>query len=198
MRPPIAWAEFLSISSRGIVGLQFASRCIPRPDHQGSGDQSRESRGRWRNVERRGHLLFKREEDPSPLPIPGNPPKIGDVLFGSFCLTLAAGCGTYGGQRAWGPGLTRSAASARFARGRAGLFASAAGGVAGEAPRRGEARRGRRRVVRKRKRAGLWRRRFLRALARTANARLSAAIAGVDHTTAYQLRERDPVFAAAW
>jgi hypothetical protein len=44
----------------------------------------------------------------------------------------------------------------------------------------------------------LWRSRFLRALARTANAKLSAAIAGVHHTTAFQLRERDPMFAAAW
>jgi hypothetical protein len=35
-------------------------------------------------------------------------------------------------------------------------------------------------------------------MARTANARLSAAIAGVDHSTAYQLRGSDPVFASAW
>lgn len=46
--------------------------------------------------------------------------------------------------------------------------------------------------------AGKWRRRFLSALARTANARLAAQMAGVDHTTAYQLRQRDPAFAAAW
>jgi hypothetical protein len=53
-------------------------------------------------------------------------------------------------------------------------------------------------VVRRRKKAGLWRQRFLKALARTANARLSAAMAGVDHSTAYQLRGRDAGFAAAW
>jgi hypothetical protein len=46
--------------------------------------------------------------------------------------------------------------------------------------------------------AGKWRARFLRALARNANARLSAKMAGVDHTTAYLLRQRDPGFAAAW
>jgi hypothetical protein len=45
---------------------------------------------------------------------------------------------------------------------------------------------------------GSWRKKFLSALARTANARLSAERAGVDHSTAYQLRERDPGFAAAW
>jgi hypothetical protein len=43
-----------------------------------------------------------------------------------------------------------------------------------------------------------WRTRFLRAMARTANARLSAQMAGVDHSTAYELRGRDPGFAAAW
>jgi hypothetical protein len=46
--------------------------------------------------------------------------------------------------------------------------------------------------------AGQWRRRFLSALARTANARLSAQMAGVDHSTAYQLRGRDAGFAEAW
>lgn len=51
----------------------------------------------------------------------------------------------------------------------------------------------------RRKRAGVvWRRRFLKAMARTANARLSGDMAGIDHTTAYQLRDRDPGFAAAW
>jgi hypothetical protein len=51
----------------------------------------------------------------------------------------------------------------------------------------------------RKKRAGAgWRRRFLAGLARTANARLAAEMAGVDHTSAYQLRERDPGFAAAW
>ncbi len=46
--------------------------------------------------------------------------------------------------------------------------------------------------------AGRWRKRFLSALARTANARLSAEMAGVDHSTAYELRKRDPGFAEAW
>ncbi|HEX6374335.1 MAG TPA: hypothetical protein VFZ91_01295 [Allosphingosinicella sp.] len=46
--------------------------------------------------------------------------------------------------------------------------------------------------------AGRWRKRFLSALARTANARLAADMAGVDHSTAYSLRERDAGFAAAW
>lgn len=46
--------------------------------------------------------------------------------------------------------------------------------------------------------AGKWRKRFLSALARTANARLSADMAGVDHSTAYQLRQRDEGFAADW
>jgi hypothetical protein len=48
------------------------------------------------------------------------------------------------------------------------------------------------------KAAGMWRRRFLSALARTANARLAAEMAGVDHSTAYALRERDEGFARAW
>ena len=47
-------------------------------------------------------------------------------------------------------------------------------------------------------RAGRWRKRFLSALARTANAKLAAEIAGVDRSTPYELRKRDPVFAAAW
>jgi hypothetical protein len=46
--------------------------------------------------------------------------------------------------------------------------------------------------------AGKWRKRFLSAMARTANAKLSARMAGVDHSTAYLLRGRDPGFAAAW
>lgn len=46
--------------------------------------------------------------------------------------------------------------------------------------------------------AGKWRKRFLAGLARTANARLAARMAGVDHSTAYQLRQRDPGFAADW
>ena len=43
-----------------------------------------------------------------------------------------------------------------------------------------------------------WRVRFLAGLARCANARLAAQMAGVDHSTAYLLRLRDPGFAAAW
>lgn len=51
----------------------------------------------------------------------------------------------------------------------------------------------------RKKRAGAgWRKRFLGAMARTANAKLSARMAGVDFTTAYQLRKRDAGFAAAW
>lgn len=46
--------------------------------------------------------------------------------------------------------------------------------------------------------AGRWRKRFLRALARSANARLAAEKAGVDPSTAYLLRRRDPGFALAW
>jgi len=53
-------------------------------------------------------------------------------------------------------------------------------------------------VGRRKKGRGVWRSRFLRALARTANAKLSAAMAGVDHSTAYLLRGSDPGFAAAW
>jgi hypothetical protein len=46
--------------------------------------------------------------------------------------------------------------------------------------------------------AGRWRKRFLSALARTANATLSAEMAGVDRSTPFELRKRDPAFAAAW
>src|SRR5687768_8153059 len=46
--------------------------------------------------------------------------------------------------------------------------------------------------------AGKWRRRFLAAMARTANAGLSAQMAGVDRGTAFALRKRDPGFAADW
>jgi hypothetical protein len=52
-------------------------------------------------------------------------------------------------------------------------------------------------MAKKRKR-GAWRAKFLSGLARTANARLAAEMAGVDHSTAYQLRERNPRFAADW
>ncbi|MGA9580444.1 MAG: hypothetical protein WBR13_00565, partial [Allosphingosinicella sp.] len=45
---------------------------------------------------------------------------------------------------------------------------------------------------------GKWRKRFLSAMARTANAGLSAEMAGVDRTTAFALRKRDPGFAADW
>lgn len=51
----------------------------------------------------------------------------------------------------------------------------------------------------RRKRAGAgWRKRFLAALARTANVDLSAEKAGVDRSTVFLLRKRDPMFAAAW
>lgn len=53
-------------------------------------------------------------------------------------------------------------------------------------------------MAHRKKIAGLWRRKFLSGLARTANARLAAEMAGVDHSTAYQLRQRDPGFAADW
>lgn len=46
--------------------------------------------------------------------------------------------------------------------------------------------------------AGKWRKRFLSAMARTANAGLSARMAGVDRTTAFALRQRDAGFAADW
>ena len=46
--------------------------------------------------------------------------------------------------------------------------------------------------------AGKWRKRFLSAMARTANAGLAAQMAGVDRTTAFALRKRDSGFAAAW
>jgi hypothetical protein len=52
---------------------------------------------------------------------------------------------------------------------------------------------------RRRKRAGAgWRKRFLAALARTANVDLAAEKAGADRSTAYGLRKRDAGFAAAW
>lgn len=43
-----------------------------------------------------------------------------------------------------------------------------------------------------------WRRAFLRALGQTANVRASARAAGVDHSTAYQYRRRNPHFARLW
>jgi hypothetical protein len=46
--------------------------------------------------------------------------------------------------------------------------------------------------------AGKWRKRFLAAMARTANAKLSAQMAGVDPSTAFGLRKRDPGFARDW
>src|SRR5687768_13249759 len=57
---------------------------------------------------------------------------------------------------------------------------------------------GERAMAHKAAEAGKWRKRFLSAMARTANARLAAQMAGVDHSTAYQLRERDPGFARDW
>lgn len=43
-----------------------------------------------------------------------------------------------------------------------------------------------------------WRRAFLRALGRCANVRQSAQTAGIDPTTAYQYRKRNPHFARLW
>jgi hypothetical protein len=53
-------------------------------------------------------------------------------------------------------------------------------------------------MAHKKAQVGKWRKRFLSAMARTANAGLSAQMAGVDRTTAFALRQRDPGFAAAW
>ena len=53
-------------------------------------------------------------------------------------------------------------------------------------------------MAHKAKVAGRWRKRFLSAMARTANAGLSAQMAGVDRTTAFALRKRDPGFARDW
>lgn len=53
-------------------------------------------------------------------------------------------------------------------------------------------------MAHKKEQAGKWRKRFLGAMARTANAGLSAQMAGVDRTTAFGLRKRDPGFAADW
>lgn len=49
-----------------------------------------------------------------------------------------------------------------------------------------------------RKKSPLWRKVFLRALARTGNARASAVEAGIDVGTAYDHRIKDPAFKAAW
>jgi hypothetical protein len=48
------------------------------------------------------------------------------------------------------------------------------------------------------KKSPLWRKVFLRALARTGNARASAVEAGIDVGTAYDHRIRDPAFAGQW
>ncbi len=53
-------------------------------------------------------------------------------------------------------------------------------------------------MAHKKELAGKWRKRFLSAMARTANAELSAQMAGVDRTTAFGLRQRDPGFARDW
>lgn len=53
-------------------------------------------------------------------------------------------------------------------------------------------------MAHKKSQAGKWRKRFLGAMARTANAGLSAQMAGVDRTTAFALRQRDPGFACDW
>lgn len=44
----------------------------------------------------------------------------------------------------------------------------------------------------------IWRKVFLRALARTGNVRAAAAEAGINTETAYNHRARDPAFATAW
>jgi len=49
-----------------------------------------------------------------------------------------------------------------------------------------------------RKKSPQWRKVFLRALARTGNARASAVEAGVDVGTAYDHRIKDPAFAGQW
>jgi len=46
--------------------------------------------------------------------------------------------------------------------------------------------------------ASIWRKTFLRALARTGNVRVAAGEAGVDAGTAYDHRIRDPAFAGKW
>lgn len=43
-----------------------------------------------------------------------------------------------------------------------------------------------------------WRRTFLRELARSGNVAGAAALAGIDRSSAYQLRRRNPAFAASW
>jgi hypothetical protein len=53
-------------------------------------------------------------------------------------------------------------------------------------------------MPRKPNRPPKWRRAFLRALSQTANVTLSAQLAGVDKSTAYQLRKRSPLFARLW
>ncbi|HEX8513009.1 MAG TPA: hypothetical protein VF688_07865 [Allosphingosinicella sp.] len=53
-------------------------------------------------------------------------------------------------------------------------------------------------MAHKKGQAGTWPKRFLSAMARTANAGLSAQMAGVDRATAFALRKRDPGFAADW
>ncbi|HYI63510.1 MAG TPA: hypothetical protein VEW71_01355 [Allosphingosinicella sp.] len=50
----------------------------------------------------------------------------------------------------------------------------------------------------KRLKASIWRKAFLRALARTGNVRVAAAEAGVDAGTAYDHRIKDPAFAGKW
>src|SRR5688572_14333359 len=44
----------------------------------------------------------------------------------------------------------------------------------------------------------VWRRAFLRELARTGSVKLAADKCGIDRTSAYQLRKTNPAFAASW
>lgn len=47
-------------------------------------------------------------------------------------------------------------------------------------------------------RVAAWRRKFLRELARSGSVAMAAERAGIDRTSAYQLRKRNAVFAASW
>lgn len=53
-------------------------------------------------------------------------------------------------------------------------------------------------VAQGKKRGAAWRKAFLLVLARTGNVSLACAAAGTDRQNAYQLRDRDEAFAAAW
>lgn len=53
-------------------------------------------------------------------------------------------------------------------------------------------------MAKRKKRLPRWRRAFLRGLGRSANARLAAREAGIDHGTAYAHAARNPAFDRAW